>query len=272
MTKSPSLRILRAMSSRTLPIPPPQEWFPGLQGDYPGQRSFMLLTREVRITFCWCPPTPHGQPARLGSPPDEVGRDGDDQDIHLVPFPQGFWLAQHPVSQVQWQAVMGANPSHFKGDDLPVENVSWEDVQRFGKKTGLHLPTEAMWEYACRAGSSTQFAIGSGSSLNAQLANFDGRSPYGNDPYSFEWLYRVHTTPQGSFPPNTWGLHDMHGQLWEWCEDVLRENIRVLRGASWFSSSEIARSAFRGGDMLDFRGHHIGFRPSIDYIHVRGRH
>lgn len=157
---------------------------------------------------------------------------------------------------------MGDNPSQRgQGDQHPVDSVSWEDGVAFCKKTGLRLPSEAEWEYACRAGTSTHFGIGGGNDLNSQMANFDGNHPYGNGRNSFKWLERNRTLPQGWFPPNAWGLHDMHGQLWEWCEDILKGRDCVLRGGSWIFVGRFARSAYRFGFEPEIRNVNIGFRP-----------
>jgi formylglycine-generating enzyme required for sulfatase activity len=142
-----------------------------------------------------------------------------------------------------------------------VDTVSWNDAQEFCRKTGLRLPKEKEWEYACRAGAATPFGIGGGQCLNAQMANFDGNKPYGSGREAFKWLYRERTLPQGSFPPNAWGLHDMHGQLWEWCEDVLEGRSRVLRGGGWFLDGWVARAAIRYGFAPASRSDDFGFRP-----------
>ena len=250
------------MSSLTLPIPDPVLWQPGLVGEYAGQRSYREVgTPPVRMVFCWCPPTPPGQPFLLGSPPEEPERQSNETQ-RPVDFPQGFWLAQHPVNQQQWQAVMGNNPSGSgQGEQHPVDTRSWNDAQEFCRKAGLRLPSEAEWEYACRAGTTTPFGIGGGQCLNSQLANFDGNYPYGSGREAFKWLYRQRPLPQGSFPPNGWGLHDLHGQLWEWCEDEYSDRDRVLRGGSWRSGGGLARSAFRYGRDPVNRLYHFGFRP-----------
>ena len=250
------------MSSLTLPIPDPVRWQSGLVGEYAGQRSYREVgTPPVRMVFCWCPPTPPGQPFLMGSPPDEPER-RDNETQRPVNFADGFWIAQYPVNQQQWQAVMGNNPSQRgKGDFHPVDSVSWNEAQEFCLKTGLHLPKEEEWEYACRAGTTTPFGIGGGQCLNAQLANFDGEYPYGNGREAFKWLYRQRTLPQGSFPPSAWSLHDMHGQLWEWCEDVLEGRARVLRGGSWYRYGGSARAASRIGSAPVPRNFNFGFRP-----------
>ena len=202
------------------------------------------------MTFCWCPPgTLAGERGR--------GRSAGERTA-------GFWIAQHPVNQAQWQAVMGENPSQRgSGPEFPVDSVSWEDAKEFCKKAGLRLPFEREWENACRAGTTTAFAVSSGEAINSQLANFDGSYPDGDGRNSFKWLYRERTLPQGSFPPNAWSLHDMHGQLWEWCEDFYDDDrrYRVLRGGSWFGVGGSARSAHRNRNTPGYRDYGIGFRP-----------
>lgn len=252
------------MSSRTITRLAPVPWQPGLEGEYPGQESLMELGEgpdNVPLLFCWCPPTAPGLP---------VVTDGEN---HSVNIPQGFWLAKHPVSQRQWQAVMGEreNPSHFKGPDNPVDSVSWHDAQAFCQKAGLRLPQVAEWEHACRAGTTTPFAVGTGTSLNAQQANFDGGHPGGEGRDAFEWLSRGATLPAGAFPPNAWGLHDMHGQLWEWCEDAYAGDFgpRVLRGGSWILHGRYAASSFRSRYTPGYRLDGIGFRPCPSSIQVK---
>lgn len=173
--------------------------------------------------------------------------------------------------------MIGDNPSLFKGDELPVERVSWEDCQRFiGKLAGLTpglcpaLPTEAQWEYACRAGTRTVFSFGDG--LDTERANYHGNYPY-ND--GARGAYRQVTPPVYSFPPNPWGLYHMHGNLWEWCADwygaysggavvdpvgPAEGQYRVLRGGSWSSGGHLLRSAYRNRDPPDFRLELIGLR------------
>jgi formylglycine-generating enzyme required for sulfatase activity len=209
----------------------------------------------------------------LGSPLKEPDR-SDDETQRKVDFPQGFWLAQHPVNQQQWQAVMGNHPSReHQGDLFPVDSVTWIDAQEFCQQTGLRLPSEAEWEYACRAGTTTPFGIGGGQCLNAQMANFDGNYPYGCGHEAFEWLRRHRTVPQGCFPPNAWGLHEMHGQVWEWCEDVMSGRDRFSRGGGWYRGGGGTRAASRlsrgggGPDAFpfsfdpDYRRGSFGVRP-----------
>jgi formylglycine-generating enzyme required for sulfatase activity len=181
---------------------------------------------------------------------------------HRVTLTKGFCLSVTPVTQEQWQAVTGSNPSYFKGErNLPVENVSWEDCQDFCQKlsqlTGksFRLPTEAEWEYACRAGTATPFYFGV--SISTDQANYDGNLTCAPGDKSRS---RGKTTPVGSFPSNAWGLADMHGNVWEWCQDwhgpydlAATEdprgsnggNGRVVRGGSWLNGRGSCRAAFR---------------------------
>jgi formylglycine-generating enzyme required for sulfatase activity len=170
----------------------------------------------------------------------------------------------------------------FKGDDLPMERVSWEDVQEFCKKLSqmtnkaYRLPSEAEWEMACRAGTTTEFAFGD--SLSSEQANFNGNYPYGNAKKS---VYRKKTTPVGSFDPNAFGLYDMHSNVWEWCEDVWHDDyknaptdssawlrggnpsFRVLRGGSWKSPNSDCRSTSRVGYEFSDRDDSFGFRVVV---------
>lgn len=207
----------------------------------------------------------------MGSPDSERGRDIDEGPQHRVTVQQGFYMGKYEVTQAQWQAVMGYNPSHFSHcDNCPVENVSWGDAQKFirtlnaldGKYT-YRLPSEAEWEYACRAGTTTAFAFGD--SLSTEQANLGG---YHGDK----------TTPVGSFQPNRFGLYDMHGNVWEWCEDLYHHsyigapidggvwssmqarNERVLRGGSWTLNDDLLRSASRGRYVSTHRSSEDGFR------------
>ncbi len=166
---------------------------------------------ELRLAFI-----PAGS-FQMGSPSGEWKREFEEGPQHRVRLTRPFYLAIHPVTQAQWQAIMGHNPSHYKGPDRPVEKVSWVDCQELCKRllaqTGrpLRLPTEAEWEYACRAGTTTPFSFGD-AITTAQV----------NDNGDHAGQYRGETTPVGSFPPNGWGLYDMHGNVWEWCQDGMR--------------------------------------------------
>jgi formylglycine-generating enzyme required for sulfatase activity len=224
----------------------------------------------------------------MGSPADEEARDADEGPQHLVQL-QSFFLGQTPVTQAQWKVVAGwpkvgvdlnPTPSRFKGDNRPVEQVSWEEAMEFCHRLSHRsnlayaLPSEAQWEYACRAGATTPFAFGQ--TLTPDLANYDGNCTYGSGP---EGDYRKKTTDVGSFPANAWGLHDMHGNVWEWCLDYWHESdggapsdgtawvneaedegIRLLRGGSWYGYPRFCRSACRDGEPRDRRLNNVGFR------------
>jgi hypothetical protein len=168
---------------------------------------------------------------------------------------RGFWLADTACTQALWQAVTGAKPSYFKDDARnPVENVSWDEVQAFlselnRRVPGLQarLPSEAEWEYACRAGTTTPFSFGD--NITPEQVNYDGNYPYAGGE---KGLYRQKTVPAGSLPANPWGLYEMHGNVWEWCADWYGDYpntpqvdptgpqtgaSRVLRGGSWTSTA-----------------------------------
>jgi formylglycine-generating enzyme required for sulfatase activity len=211
------------------------------------------------MTFAWIPPGSF----LMGSPSDEVEREYDETQ-HTVTLSRGFWLDIHPVTQARWQLAMGGNPSHFKGDDLPVETISWDDAvtfcQALRQKDGqpYRLPTEAEWEYACRAGTTTPFHFGA--TISTDQANYDGNYPYDEGDVATR-VYRRTTTPVGSFPANAWGLFDMHGNVYEWCADWASSyetgeitdpqggdigETRILRGGSWIDVPWRCRAAHRG--------------------------
>ncbi len=200
----------------------------------------------------------------MGSPSGEPGRESDEK-THRVALTKDFWLGKYEVTQAQWQAVMGNNPSEFKkGGNYPVEQVSWDDAMAFCRKlndAGLapsgwrfDLPTEAQWEYACRAGTTTAFHFGT--SLNGTEANCDGNYPYGT---STKGPFLMATCPVGKYRPNAWGLYDMHGNVWEWCSDWYGDyggdatdpvgpksgQRRVYRGGSWCLGASYCRAAGR---------------------------
>jgi formylglycine-generating enzyme required for sulfatase activity len=171
----------------------------------------------------------------MGSPENEPERYFDEGPQHRVTV-QSFYISKYEVTQAQWRAVMGGNPSSFKGDDLPVETVSYWEAQEFcarlSRETGrgYRLPSEAEWEYAARGRTATPFAFGS--SLSSEQANFIGKFPYGGAPKK---VIRNKTTPVGSFAPNAFKLHDMHGNVWEWCEDIYHHdyNGAPTDGSAW---------------------------------------
>jgi formylglycine-generating enzyme required for sulfatase activity/CheY-like chemotaxis protein len=213
----------------------------------------------------------------MGSPPGEVKRKNNEEPQHQVTVP-GFFMGKYVVTQAQYQAIMGQNPSIFKGEKRPVEKVSWDDAVEFCNKlsqqTGhsYRLPSEAEWEYACRAGTTTPFYFGE--TITTDLVNYNGNYPYASAP---KGEYRTKTTDVGSFPPNAFGLYDMHGNVWEWCQDTWHENYngaptdgsawidnnynyRMLRGGSWNQSSRDCRCAIRNWSDPDYRYGNWGFR------------
>ena len=214
----------------------------------------------------------------MGSPPEEEGRDADEGPQRTVTVPS-FFMGRFQVTQAQYEAVMGENPSRFQGANRPVEKVSWNDAVAFCEKltdrTGrtYRLPSEAEWEYACRSGTTTPFAFGP--TITTDLANYDGNFTYGSGP---KGVYREETTDVGSFPPNAFGLYDMHGNVYEWCQDVWHNSYegapmdgsawrsggdqaqRVLRGGSWFDDPVFCRSANRYVFSRVILGSNVGFR------------
>jgi formylglycine-generating enzyme required for sulfatase activity len=187
----------------------------------------------------------------------------DEKPVHGVVIKRGFEMSKYEIIQAQWLAVMGSNPSRFKGQNLPVEEVRWNDVQQFIQKLNqrkdgyvYRLPTEAEWEYACRAGTTTEFAFGN--SLTFEDANFDSCPPLEK---KSDKCFLDSTRAVGSYKPNAWGLYDMHGNVKEWCEDWYSDNYyfqpsgegaakgseRVVRGGSWFERDWALRSANRDG-------------------------
>ena len=187
----------------------------------------------------------------------------EERPLHWVSVGE-FAMGRHLITQAQWEAVMGTPPKcRFKGRALPVERVSWKAARRFcnqlSTKTGrqYQLPSEAQWEYACRAGTSTPFSFGE--TLTTEVANYVGAQTYMREPPG---PVRHCTTPSGTFPPNAFGLCDMHGNLWEWCEDNWLEDYstatrageaylkrgdvyRAARGGSWHDPPSSCRSATR---------------------------
>lgn len=209
----------------------------------------------------------------------------DERPTHPV-FMAPFWLGKYPVTQAQWQVVMGKLPGcRFHGADRPVENICWKEAAEFcarlSKKTGRRcgLPYEAQWEYACRAGTSTPFAFGE--TITTDYANYVGEHLYRDEP---KGIYRHGTTPVGSFPPNAWGLYDMHGQVWEFTADCWQENYEgatidgsprsvgrrpgehrayVARGGSWHETPLHCRSAMRLRVEEDDRMEYYGLRAMM---------
>ena len=218
----------------------------------------------------------------MGSPASEARRMENEGPQHEVTLTNDSWLADTACTQALWEAVMGGNPSHFKGDaDLPVESVSWDDVQEFLAKfqgylpDGIEavLPTEAEWEYACRAGSTTAFSFGD--NITTDDVNYDGNYPYAD---ASKGEYREKTVAVKALPANKWGLYQMHGNVWEWCADDRRDYAAIamtnpsgatgggsyaVRGGSWFLGAVNVRAARRlVGPRVD-RDFGLGFRFAL---------
>ncbi len=214
----------------------------------------------------------------MGSPPDEPDRFNNERR-HKVRLTNGFYMQTTEVTQGQWKAVMGSNPSDFSscGDDCPVETVSLNDAQRYIEKLNgrgggrqYRLPTEAEWEYAARAGTDTPFSFGE--CLSTNDANYDGDDPLEGCPKGKD---RGKPVPVGGLKANAWGLYDMHGNVWEWCRDWYDDYpdgpvidptgpadgaFRVIRGGSWILSAGNCRSAYRLHHSPDIRFNFLGFR------------
>lgn len=224
----------------------------------------------------------------MGSPEDELGRESNEEPQHPVAL-QPFHISRFPITQAQWQIIsqlpqinryLNPDPSNFKHPDTPVEKVCWYDAVEFcarlSQLTGhnYRLPSEAEWEFACRAGTTTPFHFGE--TISSNLANYDGSYTYGSET---EGPYRQQTTSVGYFQiANAFGLSDLHGNVWEWCADSWHENYqdapsdgsiwelnkfnncRVLRGGAWYCLPALCRSAQRHWDQADHSGSGIGFR------------
>jgi formylglycine-generating enzyme required for sulfatase activity len=251
---------------------------------------------EVAHRMRWIPPGLF----LMGSPKDEPGRYDDEGPRHEVRLSRGYWLFDTPCTQTLWEAVMGRNPSRLRSPKRPVENVSWEDCQKFleainGRIDGLELvlPSEAQWEYACRAGSSTTTYAGNLKILGERNAPLlDGIAWYGgNSGVDFElaegydstnWPEKQYphesagTHPVGLKAPNAWGLYDMLGNVWEWCLDghrqyssdsvvdpvgPLQEGVdRVLRGGCWYDYARSVLAAYRDAGHPGDRDDGVGLR------------
>ena len=230
-----------------------------------GEVKTILLPGGEKMEMVWCPAGAFmmGSPSGFLGIGGEVGR-WDVEMQHRVTLTKGFWMAKTGVTQGQWKSVMGSNPSWYKGDDLPMESVSWEDCQEFCRKAGmgLRLPTEAQWEYACRAGATGDYA---GTGKLDDMGWYEDNS--GDQ-----------THPVGQKAPNAWGLYDMHGNVWEWCADWYDDGYyekspgrdpegpasggsRVLRGGCYWNDPRSCRSASRDGDFPGYRRRNYGFRP-----------
>lgn len=235
------------------------------------------------VRFCWCPP---GRFV-MGSPKDEPERRPDENQVDVT-LTQGFWMAKYEATQGDWMRVIGALPGPLTaqlpgGPDFPVGNVNFAETEFFCRKLSelgwrskalppdweFRLPTEAQWEYACRAGTTT--ATSFGAALSSSQANFSGRPYNGAD--AGPSLHRAARV--GRYPANAWGLHDMHGNIFEWCRDwyhsklpggkdpdlyLVTASSRVRRGGCWTDDGWPCRSAFRLRFEPERRYDHIGFR------------
>ncbi|MBE6424987.1 MAG: formylglycine-generating enzyme family protein [Planctomycetaceae bacterium] len=242
----------------------------------------------IEYAFRWCP----AGAFTMGSPSSETCHNSDETQ-HSVTLTKGFWMLETEVTQAMWESVMGttvrqqrdkADPDwslYGEGAEYPIYYVNWEESRTFceqlSSKLGVQvsLPTEAQWEYACRAGTRTAYSFGD--SLNGREANCDGNYPYGT---SAKGPYLSRTTPVKSYAKNAWGLYDMHGNVWEWCLDVYEKDFyvrssssdpcnwkdensgsgRVCRGGSWYDDAEYCRSAYRNYSVPVHRYYFLGFR------------
>ena len=245
-----------------------------------------LALGQISLEMVYIPPGTF----QMGSPETETGRYSAESPQHPVTLAEPFFIGKYPVTQAQWRVVAGLSqvkqeldpdPSEFKGDNCPVEQVSWHDATEFCARLSQHtgrnyrLPTEAEWEYACRAGTTTPFYFGE--TITTDLANYNGNYAYGSGPVG---IYRQKTTDVNSFPPNAFGLYDMHGNVLEWCQDWWHDSYeaapedgrawlshgeeeeerRVLRGGSWYDYPVGCRSANRFRVTPEGRYNSVGFR------------
>ena len=222
----------------------------------------------------------YGGTFMMGSSNSEAGVNYQQSPRHRVTLPD-FFAGKYPIIQAQWEAVMGNNPSYFKGEKRPVENVSWNMAVEFcgklSQKTGkkYRLLSEAESEYACRAGTTSPFHLGE--TITTDLVNHKGNKSYANAPRG---IYRERTIDAGSFPPNAFGLYDMHGNVWEWCSDnwhdsyngaptdrssweIDTNDFRVLRGGAWYNDADYCRSAQRIWSAADGDDWGFGFRVAV---------
>lgn len=260
----------------TINLNPPE--FPSAWATAWGQDPYgywqAFSINKVQQVMRWIPPGSF----QMGSPEDEADR-RDNETLHPVTLTQGYWLADTACTQNLWLAVMGENPSDFKENlNNPVNQISWNECQQFFEKANEQLPdgfnlcfpTEAEWEYACRANTQTVFSWGN--SLSTEQANYEGNYPYDNGE---KGEYRERVVDVLQFQVNPWGLYQMHGNVLEWCSDwlgeyVIEDNVdpqgaskglnRVLRGGCWFNDGRDLRSADRIARVPDNRYRNMGFR------------
>ena len=223
-----------------------------------GTEKTIKLPGGAKMTLVWCPPGTF----MMGSSELEPGHEDDESPPHQVTLTEGFWMARTEVTRKQWRSVMGSNPSGEGGDDMPVDNVSWQDCTEFCKKAGLELPTEAEWEYACRAGSTEPFG---GTGRLQEMGWFKGNSGG-----------QFHPVAKKS--PNDWGLFDMHGNVAEICQDLYGEypsgavtnppgaplgTTHCIRSGLALREAMLNRAAVRTYAREDAKGEGLGFRPVL---------
>ncbi|MDR3109026.1 MAG: SUMF1/EgtB/PvdO family nonheme iron enzyme [Planctomycetaceae bacterium] len=273
----PSQAVHSTQQSVTLPLPPPTSPPQNPNNPSPNAGDRMVITiKGIDYAFRWCPAgtfkyiLPSSEKKYSYQLPSKTGYNTK----HQITFSSGFWIGETPVTQNQWESVMGKNPSYFKGTDFPVERVSFNDCKAYIERLNqdniapvdfkFYLPTETQWEYACRAGTLTDFSFG---------------DSLGDDDANFENMIGK-TTKVGSFPANAWGLYDMHGNVWEWCSDrhfYYPSNVvtciggavggdcyqwYVIRGGSWKTNSRLCHSVHRCyvNPMVRYLNKDIGLR------------
>jgi formylglycine-generating enzyme required for sulfatase activity len=263
-------------------------------GQSPNSTADLMLGKEpaqvrddndLKTKLVWCPPGEF----KMGSPKSEEGRDKDEDQMN-VKLTKGFWLGKFEVTQEEWEKVIGTTP--WKGKEyvkeaakFPATYVSWDDAVAFCEKLTRQeraagrlpggwkytLPTEAQWEYACRAGTTTRYSFGDDDAALSDYAWWDGIVGDGNAKTE-QYAHQV-----GTKKANPWGLHDMYGNVWEWCRDVKVAGLpggtdpevtaegsdRIYRGGGWLNDAVRCRSAYRGGNSPDLRFVHLGFRLAL---------
>ena len=240
----------------------------------------IALNKTTSMTFVLIP----AGEFHMGSPKSEKKRAADEWPLHHVKISKSFYMGKYEVTQAQYKAILGKlhKKCKFEGDYLPVENINWNNAYiclrelSIKKRMKFRLPTEAEWEYACRAGTTTPF--NTGETISAEQANYDSRYIYGN---GVSGGYMGMTTPVGSFPPNAFGLYDMNGNVWEWCSDFYDKEYyrhskavdpkgpasgktRVIRGGSWNHNPNKLRSADRNRRMYGADKRYLGFRAVLE--------
>ncbi len=245
-------------------------------GSHPGEERDFEIAPGRHHRMCWIPPGEF----LMGGLVDQAFHQ-EDETPHRVQLTRGFWMSQYPVQQSEWQVVTGWNQSCFEGETRPVEQITWNDIAGAGgfleelntrPETGgghFGLPTEAQWEYACRAGTMTTLHNGK------ELTSANGRCPHLDEIAWYDANSGAQTHPVGQKFPNAWGLHDMHGNVWEWCFDwygpyapepavdpqgASSGGYRVIRGGCWGYKAFYCRAAGRSDFAPDFHSDAIGFR------------